>query len=75
MNKTIIDFKQIPETNFEILKAILKDDNTTIDGYASTIKDTWDDNMISELVYFLMNNNKKLCEIIEGWDIKAIGNY
>lgn len=75
MNKLKIDFKQISETNYKILRAILEDDTTTIDGYASVIKQIWGETNISELIYFLLNNNKELCKEIENWDLKAIGNY
>jgi hypothetical protein len=69
-----IDYKQISETNFKVLKAILEDDNITIDGITQTIKAVFNKDTISELVYMLIEHNKELCNEIEGWDLKAIGS-
>lgn len=61
-----VDYKQISETNYKILKAILEDDSTLLEGLAKTIKDTWSRNNISEFIYQILDNDKLLCKEIEG---------
>lgn len=68
-----INYDEISETNFKVLKAILEDDNILINGISKTIKITWNKETISELVSLLMEGNKELCKEIEGWDLQAIG--
>lgn len=68
-----INYDEISETNFKILRAILEDDKILINGISQTIKIICNKETISELVRLLMEGNKELCKEIEGWDLQAIG--
>jgi hypothetical protein len=68
----MIDHTQISETNEKVLKAILEDDNDTVSGIASVIRENWNKNTLNEFIYQLLDGDKELIEMIQEWDFNSM---
>lgn len=64
--------KEISETNEKVLKAILEDKEDTIGGVVQVIKNVWDKNTISELIFLLIDKDDGLIQMIERWNLERM---
>lgn len=64
--------KEISETNEKVLKAILEDKEDTIGGIVQVIKNVWDKNTISELIFLLIDKDDGLIQMIERWNLERM---
>jgi len=68
----MIDHEQISETNEKVLRAILEDDNDTVNGITQVIKSVWGEGAISEFIFQLLDRDEKLIKIIQEWNLEAM---
>ena len=64
--------KEISETNEKVLKAILEDKDDTIGGVVRVIKNVWDKNTISELIFLLLDKDDELIQMIQRWNLERM---